>query len=86
VFGIFAEMHVSISQEYCIQMARRNSTIAVWSDSRVVAGCGPTCILTSVLSIFVDIFFSPSLCNFPEVKFTGYQSWKCIVLYFFESS
>jgi hypothetical protein len=30
---IFAEIHVSISQEYCMHMARRNGTIAVWSDS-----------------------------------------------------
>lgn len=29
MFGIFAEMHVSISQEYCMHMARRNGTIAV---------------------------------------------------------
>lgn len=33
MFGVFAEIHVSISQEYCMHMARRNGTIPLWSDS-----------------------------------------------------
>jgi hypothetical protein len=48
--------HRSISQEDFVNIARRNGTIAVWSDSGIVAGCGPTFNLTSVLSIFIDFF------------------------------
>jgi hypothetical protein len=40
-----------------MNMARSNGTTAVWSDSGVVAGCGPTLNLTSILSIFIDFFF-----------------------------
>jgi hypothetical protein len=72
--SIFAEMmdnpHRTISQEYFLNMAGRNGTTAVWSDSGVVTGCGPTFNLTSVLSIFIDVFSPSRLCNFAEVRVT----------------